>query len=313
MLAVEADEEDPAQVFHVRVSSKHLILASSVFKRILQVGFKEGQQLSSQGHTELPLPDDNPAALLVLLNLIHGQTRKVPRTVDLGMLTELAILVDKYELLETTEMVMDHWFHGLEKDVPLSFTDDLLPWMCLSWVFKKPEIFRKVTRVAQLESEGLLEVNQLPIPQSVLGTFSTIPEQQDIDVSTDKINRCRQDTLSDIFAYLQGILENYQGSTRTCPQGIECDGMLLGSLTIGLKATNILEPPLPPYNGFSVKGLLERLSELRVPQFCSYILNLRNIGYYSHSSVRTCGGIKGPLEAKTVELAQKLQGLELTD
>lgn len=138
---------------------------------MLQGSFKEGQQLSSQGHTELPLPDDNPAALLILMNLIHGHTRKVPRTVDLGMLTELAVLVDKYELLEATEMVVDHWFQGLESDIPLSFTDDLLPWMCLSWVFKKPEIFRKVTRVAQLESEGLLEVDQLPIPQSVLGTL----------------------------------------------------------------------------------------------------------------------------------------------
>lgn len=177
MLAVKADEEDPYQGFHVRVSSKHLILASPVFKRMLQVSFKEGQQLSSQGHTELPLPDDNPAALLVLLNLIHGQTRKVPRAVDLWMLTELAILVDKYELLETTEIVMEHWFQGVESDIPLSFTDDLLPWICLSWVFKKPEIFKKVTRVAQLESEGLLEVNQLPIPQSVLGIFLTISEQ----------------------------------------------------------------------------------------------------------------------------------------
>ncbi|KAL8857853.1 MAG: hypothetical protein Q9178_005609 [Gyalolechia marmorata] len=163
-----ADEEHPCEIFHVRVSSKHLILASPVFKRMLQASFKEGQQLSSQGHTELSLPDDDPAALLVLLHLIHGRIRMVPRTVDLGKLTNLAILIDKYELLEITEMIMDHWIQGLESDIPLSFTNDLLPWMCVSWVFKKPEIFEKVTRVAQLESEGNLQANQLPIPQSVL-------------------------------------------------------------------------------------------------------------------------------------------------
>ncbi|KAL8919108.1 MAG: hypothetical protein Q9172_005138 [Xanthocarpia lactea] len=163
MLAVEADAEDPYEIFHV--------------------SFKEGQELSSQGHTDLPLPDDDHAALLILLNLIHGQIRKVPRTVDLGMLTNLAILVDKYELLEATEMVMDHWIQGLESDIPLSFTNDLLPWICISWVFRKPEIFSKITRVAQLESEGLLEANQLPIPQSVLGIFLTIAEQWDTDIS----------------------------------------------------------------------------------------------------------------------------------
>ncbi len=107
-LAVKPDEEYPCEMFHVRVSSKHLILASPVFKRILQPSFKEGQEVSSQGYIELPLPDDDPAPLLILLHLIHGRIRKVPRTVDLGMLTNLAILVDKYELLETTEMIKDY-------------------------------------------------------------------------------------------------------------------------------------------------------------------------------------------------------------
>ena len=181
-LAVKTDEEYPCEMFHVRVSSKHLILASPVFKRMLQPSFKEGQQLSSQGHTELPLPDDDPAALLVLLHLIHGRIRKVLRTVELGMLTNLAKQVDKYELLETTEMIKDHWIQGLESDIPLSFTNDLLPWMCISWVFRKPEIFSKVTKVAQLESEGILEANQLPIPQSVLGIFLTISKQWDTNI-----------------------------------------------------------------------------------------------------------------------------------
>ena len=169
--AAQADEENPSQEFRIRASSKHLILASPVFKRMLQVSFREGHQLSSQGHAELYLPDDNPAALLILLNLIHGRTREVPRTIKLWTFIEVATIVDKYELLETTELVTEHWFRGLEGDIPSSFTKRLLPWMCLSWVFKKPEIFRKTTQIAILESEGLLEVDYLPIPQSVLGIF----------------------------------------------------------------------------------------------------------------------------------------------
>ena len=42
--------------------------------------------------------NDDPDVLTVLLYLVHGQFRKVPREVDLGTLTNLAILVDKYEL-----------------------------------------------------------------------------------------------------------------------------------------------------------------------------------------------------------------------
>ena len=166
--AATADEETLCQEVRIRVSSKHLTLASPIFKTMLQPKFKEGLQLHSHGHAELPLPDDNPAALLILLNLIHSQLRKVPRKIDLWMLTELAVLVDKYELLETTEMVLDYWLQHLNCTIPLVLNDDLLPWMCISRVFRKPDIFEKVTKVAQLESEGLLEANQWPIPEHVL-------------------------------------------------------------------------------------------------------------------------------------------------
>ena len=155
------------------MSSKHLTLASPIFKIMLQPKFKEGLQLHSHGYAELPLPDDNPAALLILLNLIHGQFRKVPRKIDLWMLTELAVLVDKYELLETTEMLLDYWLQHLKGTIPVVLNDDLLPWICISRVFRKPDIFEKVTKVAQLESEGLLEVSEWPIPEHVLSMDSS--------------------------------------------------------------------------------------------------------------------------------------------
>ena len=50
---------------------------------MLQPKFKEGLQLHSYSYVELPLPDDNLAALLILLNLIYGQFKKVPRKIDL--------------------------------------------------------------------------------------------------------------------------------------------------------------------------------------------------------------------------------------
>ena len=168
---IEADDEQHRQQCRIQVSSRHLVLTSAVFRGLLHVGFREGGRLSSQGYTELLLPDDDPAALLVLLNLIHGHFRKVPRTVDLPLFTEIAILIDKYELLETTELVADHWFKGLVDEIPWYLNETLLAWMCISWILKKPDIFKEVTRVAQLESGGRLEVDCLPIPQSVLGLF----------------------------------------------------------------------------------------------------------------------------------------------
>lgn len=120
---------------------------------------------------------------------------------------------------------------------------------------------------------------------------------------TDTVNQQRQSALTETFAYLQGVLERYKGSKRICSSGIECDGMLLGSLTIGLNAINILQPPLPPYNGFSVKDVSEKLRDMNVPLHCPS----RNRSYYG----RTCEGIITPLIAKLDELEQQLQGTEL--
>ena len=119
------------------------------------------------------------------------------------------------------------------------------------------------------------------------------------------INRSRQDTLSEIFTYLQETLEKYQGSERICPQGVRCDGMLLGSLTRGLKAINVLPTVNPPYDGFSVKGLFERLKAMELPQCCSSN-DLKSMDYYSRATAINCSGI---LKAK---IKQKIKGLELT-
>ena len=137
---------------------------------MLQARFKEGLELSSKGQAELILPDDNPDALLILLYFIHAQTKKVPLKVGLSMLNDLAILVDKYELLDITEPLADFWMKNIRHSIPKDLNMDLLSWICISWVFKRSDIFAKVTKVAQLKSEGLLEENLLPIPEKVLGT-----------------------------------------------------------------------------------------------------------------------------------------------
>ena len=86
--------------------------------------------------------------------------------------------------------------------------------------------------------------------------------------------------------------------------------MLLGSLTIGLKAIDILPPRQPPYNGFSFKGLIERLNEIRVPLYCNG--DHRIYDDYDCSTKRTCDRVERPLHAKIEEPEQNLLGLELT-
>jgi hypothetical protein len=58
------------------VCSRALMRLSPVFKALLSGGFEESRP--TEGEWIIPLPDDDPGALLTLLNIIHGRFGKVP-------------------------------------------------------------------------------------------------------------------------------------------------------------------------------------------------------------------------------------------
>ena len=156
----------------VRVSSKHLMLASSIFKAMLGNGFREGADLSLSGELKLPLPEDDPIALVILLDVIHGRLKRVPRQLDLGLLTKVSILVDKYQLHEAVELIAEVWIDSLKTSIPRSYSQDLVPWICITWVFNRPDEFRSLTEIAERETVSLFEelvAEWLPIPSSVAG------------------------------------------------------------------------------------------------------------------------------------------------
>jgi BTB/POZ domain len=162
-------------VIQMRVSSGHLILVSPVFKRLLKGGFAECHTLTSAGTAEISLPDDDPQAMQILLNIIHGHTRKVPREIKFDTLTQISILIDKYCLHEVVEVFTDIWFDKLKCEIPEWFSEEKsMPWLCVSWVLRKADYFERITRVAMRESEGHLEVAMkipLPIPESILSQY----------------------------------------------------------------------------------------------------------------------------------------------
>jgi hypothetical protein len=65
-------KSEPEKEIRMLVSSRHLMLASPVFKAMLQhSNFKEGQELHVNGKVEIPLPDDDPEAFKILLDIIQ--------------------------------------------------------------------------------------------------------------------------------------------------------------------------------------------------------------------------------------------------
>ncbi|KAM3066357.1 hypothetical protein ACMFMG_003134 [Clarireedia jacksonii] len=277
---VPLEREQPREIFML-VSSKHMMLVSAVFKAMLQNGnFREGAALRFNGKAEVPLPEDDPDALKILVDIIHSRHKHVPKKIDLDLLTNVAILVDKYRLHEAVELYSDIWIKGLLSTVPKSIQggDAVLQWLCISWIFELEEEFAKMSRVLMAEgcdsAENILRRSKwdLPIPESVIEL-----------IETD-----RQHGLHLAMSVLGYTIDQYQKATSvncssipvasphsSSPTAAEilahrerCDSMVLGSLIREAVAADLYPLPKAPYTGFSNDGIFRKLEAFRIWNAC---------------------------------------------
>ncbi|KAL1612057.1 hypothetical protein SLS60_000280 [Paraconiothyrium brasiliense] len=157
---------------HYCVSSRHLMLASDWFRRTLtREEFVEASKDPSDERYHISASDWDEEALLILLNIFHVRTRRIPATVSLEMLAKIAVLVDYYELenAEVMERDVRDWIAHVRRSFPIpdSYCRDLMLWICISRVFHMSEEFEKATAVAIKRSEGWIQTLGLPIHEGI--------------------------------------------------------------------------------------------------------------------------------------------------
>ncbi|KAK6592890.1 hypothetical protein H4I96_11488 [Botrytis cinerea] len=296
---VEREKEKNKQELkeiHMLVSSKHMVLVSPVFKAMLQwSSFKEGYSTKAHGKVEVPLPDDDPDAMRILVDIVHCHHKDVPRKVKLSLLTHLAILVDKYRLHEAVQIYSDMWISQAKKKFPSSMAEDgievCLQWLCISWVFEKARDFTSMTRIFQQESttslaEMIRDSNwDIPVPGSVI----------------ENIEQDRIRALDEAISALRDTIENYQTSTLVCrgrpshlsaeqiPQhNKQCDAMVLGMLIKEAIYHNLYPLPAAPYTGHSFISIYDSFQNFEITNACQV--------------VRMCGGGGGGGKKEKEEL-----------
>ncbi len=159
---------EPSEI-HLRVSSRHLILASPYFKAALNGPWREAASTSADCSHSIYADDWDPEAFLILMHIIHGRNRQVPRRVSLELLAKIAVLVDYYECHETVELFAEIWLQELKSRLPEQLDRDLIFCLCISWVFGDAELFKSVTSIAVRQSQEPLATLGLPIPERIVG------------------------------------------------------------------------------------------------------------------------------------------------
>ncbi|PQE28305.1 BTB POZ domain-containing protein [Rutstroemia sp. NJR-2017a WRK4] len=288
---------ESAEEIRMLVSSKHMKLASPVFKAMLREDyFKEGLELGSTGTAEISLPDDDPDAFAILLNTIHGRTRQVPRDVDLDLLSRISTLVDKYQLHEVVEIMSDRWIALLESDIPEEFTYDLQAWLSISWVFEKPRIFREVTKIAERRGRGRVgeDRDDIPIPGRVL----------------DAIQDRRLTAIADAYSIVASLIntgKHHCTAPRRNPY--DCSAMILGTLLQSSVALGIFPVPDLHDTDLTFDSVIGLIRKVHVVSLCDSISPFKGFEYHHWST----HGVKQAIDTQLMDLEKRLCGLELDD
>ncbi|KAK8029510.1 hypothetical protein PG993_010801 [Apiospora rasikravindrae] len=293
----------------IRLSSKHLSLASPVFEKMLGGPWREGTATVPGSDHPVGAEDWDVDALLILMRIIHGRTREVPRSVSLELLAKIAVLVDYYECYEVTELVTERWIEKLKWPLPQEFGRDLVLWCLVSWVFCEADLFQTVTKTTIMKCEGPLPTLGLPIPNIIVGKqfherliFSLITMLEAID-------RKRRESIDQIIAGLHDLLVDLRDNRLGC--SFECSSILLGALTkqmnsngiLGLKAGSSLL-------GFSLEVTSKATRETQSPRWCS----IPQVNLFGPSSrVEHSCNLQSLVQSKVQGLDHVVIGLQWSD
>ncbi|KAB8271007.1 hypothetical protein BDV30DRAFT_228513 [Aspergillus minisclerotigenes] len=151
----------------IRVSSKHLTLASSYFRQRLVPETDDHRPVEKD---VVPACVEDVDALLIMLDIIHGQTRKVPRSITFKKLFMIAVLVEHYECVEAMEAFAEVWAEKLKGEVPAVYSEDLVKWIGIAWIFRLESLFQKTTRTAIRRCTGPISAMDVPIPLALIAS-----------------------------------------------------------------------------------------------------------------------------------------------
>ncbi|RGP67981.1 hypothetical protein FSPOR_5642 [Fusarium sporotrichioides] len=230
---------EPVSQLRLKVSKKHLTVASRRARRMFQGEYVETQKSEVDGFYHWKIePLFDPEALKTVLRIIHAQTQDLPDDVTLETLTQIAKVVDDLDCPEALSFFVKIWTGRFSQPLPCQMCDELVQWIFIASVFGLSEKFKQATRVAIIESTERMNSLELPIFPGII----------------DKIEQKRQDLLQDLIDRLHAVLDSLC-SGYPCHVS-QCSFMMLGALTKQMHDTNLSPRPTRPFPNLSLSSAL---------------------------------------------------------
>ncbi|KAF4338700.1 hypothetical protein FBEOM_7406 [Fusarium beomiforme] len=235
-----------------RVSSRHLILASRTFRSMLEGPWTEATSTSPTNNSvrQIIASDWDAISLAIVLDIIHGRHKEVPRVINLRTLTNIATMAEYYRCLEVVEIFGDRWFNILLGEPTQKYSGETLMWLYVSWIFSKRKILANVTETILEHMDGLqADTKDLPLAE-ILGT----------------IDKKRREYIGKILVGLYELrneLPDESGCVMHGARSPSCASITLGILVRELERIGQLDPPLVhPFEGYSVSGVMQMVRDI---------------------------------------------------
>jgi hypothetical protein len=166
-VTLHCTKEGQAEV-RLRVSSKVLSVASPVFTACMRP-YIRGTPTRGRSYS-VPLPDDDPEAMYILCNVLHFQHQRVPRTPDIPLLQELAILCDKYTCVRCVGLWPREWLSGWLRSTEVP--SELEKLLAVGYTLNEPEAFAYLS--LQIVRHSPTAIERTVMSDSL---FEIIPEE----------------------------------------------------------------------------------------------------------------------------------------
>lgn len=154
---------------HFLCSKKYLTLASRRADKIFASGFIEAIPKETDGlhHWKFKAIFD-PEAFEIVMKIIHGKTRDIPRTVKLDLLAGISAVVDDLECHDALWFFAKGWLLSFKNRAPKRMNKELTQLILISFVFDDAVLFETSTKTAITCNTGLVPTFNLPIRPNIL-------------------------------------------------------------------------------------------------------------------------------------------------
>ncbi|RKL01702.1 hypothetical protein BFJ71_g5031 [Fusarium oxysporum] len=265
--STQSETPDPPIEKHFLCSKKHLTLASRRAAKLFSSQFKEASVESYGLHHWKFEGIFNAEAFELVLKIIHGKTRDVPRNVKLDLLADIATIVDDLECHEAVAFFSTNWLFGWPVGWPSTeeLRDKPLAQLILaSFVFEHASLFKTSTKMAIRHNIDFISTYELPIRADVSGTLDSINEWHQLTIQ-DKIESTRIDNMQRLIDRLDKLQTKILADKVGCNEA--CRAMLLGSLLQAMKKLELYPRPSSPFPKLSLDNLLASLTKVQSPAY----------------------------------------------